>query len=76
MDPGADRPVEDVLAGGATATDFQSTAHGISRSAALGAIRLLQDCHLSPDGGRRGRRKERGKRNTAQNRYARKAVAS
>jgi GcrA cell cycle regulator len=48
---------------GATAKEIaKELAHGISRNAVLGAIHRLGIVHLSPFGGRRGRRNAAGRR--------------
>jgi GcrA cell cycle regulator len=61
---------------GATAKEIsKELAHGISRSAVLGAIRRLGLAHLSPYGGRRGRRRKHGNYNKARDGRVKNAVA-
>jgi GcrA cell cycle regulator len=63
-------------AAGATAKEIsEELAHGISRSAVLSAVHRFGIVHLSPFGGRRGRRRKDGKRGRAGDRRLIRATA-
>jgi GcrA cell cycle regulator len=60
---------------GATAEEIaKELAHGISRNAVLATIHRLGIVHLSPFGGRRGRRRKRGRHDRAGDRRVKRAA--